>query len=211
MTRPTGTHHDACLHTVFYSRLPRPLLRVLCAVSAALLLLHTAPAGSAQTLDGSGGGARNVVIARGVADGAIEVSGSVQLNRVPAPRVAPVNMALATASCTDCQTLAVALQIDLIPRDASWIVPENSASAVNYECTRCYTVARATQYVLQVDDPTTVPPDVAALARELDLELVALQSRGAASIAEAEARIDAVLGRFTSLAASLADQRVVAA
>ena len=165
------------------------------------------PPSLAQTLDDVGGGARNVVIARGERDGAIEISGSVQLNRVPGPRAGPVNVALATSSCAACQTFAVALQINLIARDAPWIVPENSATAVNYGCSGCYTVARAIQYVLQVDDPTSVPPEVAALARELDLELARLQAQGAQSVQEAEGRIDEVIARYSALAAALAEDR----
>lgn len=180
------------------------------AVVAAGLLSGSAWPAVAQTLSG-GGGAKNVVLLRNYQDRQTQVAGSVQLNRVPGPSAAPLNLAQAYGSCTDCQTLAVALQIDLIARDATFISPENAAVAENYGCTRCYTVAHAIQYVFQVDDPTYVPPDVAALARDLDQELTALQTTQGVTVAEAEARIEAVVARFGQLAWGLRETRNVAA
>jgi hypothetical protein len=72
-------------------------------------------------------------------------------------------------------------------------------------------VAHAIQYVFQVDDPTYVPPDVAALARDLDQELTALQTTQGITVAEAEARIEAVVARFGELAWGLREARNVAA
>ena len=194
-----------------WRRHARRLRAVAAAAGALALVAAGGPAGAAgpavaQTLSG-GGGAKNVVLLRNYQDRQTQVAGSVQLNRVPGPSAAPLNLAQAYGSCADCQTLAVALQIDLIARDATYITPENAAVVENYGCTRCYTVAHAIQYVFQVDDPTYVPPDVAALARELDLELTALQATQGITVAEAEARIEAVEARFGELAWGLRDAR----
>lgn len=156
---------------------------------------------------GGGGGGKNIVKFLNRVDNRLRVRGNIQLNRIPAPTVEPVNLALSSGSCTDCQTLTVALQINLYQRGAPKVAPQNAAVAVNYECTRCYTVARALQYVLPVDDPTQVPPDVSRLIRELDRELKAIQTDRNLQLVEAENRISAVVAQFQQLAQSLNEQR----
>jgi hypothetical protein len=157
--------------------------------------------------EGGGGGARNLVQIQNRTDGRLRVRGNIQLNRILAPSVEPVNLALALGSCTDCQTFAVALQLDLISRTASQIAPQNAAVAVNVDCTRCVTVARAFQYVYQVDDPTQVPGETSELIRAMDHELQAIHSDGNVTLSDAEARINAVIAQFTTLAESLDDKR----
>ena len=56
------------------------------------------------------------------------------------------NTAVAYASCTDCRTVAVAIQIVLVSEVDS-ATPENVAVAINYDCTECETLARAFQFV----------------------------------------------------------------
>jgi hypothetical protein len=108
----------------------------------------------------NGGGGRNIVLVFNNQNGNVQIRGAVQLNRIPAPAVAPVNLAMATSSCVGCQTLAVALQIDLVGRNVQVFGPQNAAIATNGGCTGCITMAYALQAVVQVDDPTKVPPEV---------------------------------------------------
>jgi putative peptide zinc metalloprotease protein len=171
----------------------------------------TAPAGAnADTTDGitsnaaaGGGGGKNVVRLVNRVDGRLRVKGNVQLNRVPGPDVAPVNLAYAYSSCTDCQTLTVALQINLISKTATRVTPQNAAVAANVECTRCVTGAWAYQYVLSVDDPTQVPKDVSDLIKAMDAELNAVHADKSVTLAQAVSRIRAVISQFQQLAASL--------
>jgi putative peptide zinc metalloprotease protein len=191
--------------------LSRPLFVVCLVLSVALVPGNNAPA-QAQTTDpgsGQGGGARNVVVIENRVDGRLTTRGQVQLNRTPGPTAGPVNLASANTSCIDCQSLAVAFQINLISRTASSITPENVATATNAGCTRCYTVARALQYVIQVDDPTQVPPEASRLSQTMNRELTAIQADPTISLDEAEARINAVLAQFVDLAEDLSDQRDV--
>ena len=51
-----------------------------------------------------------------VVDGRLRIRGGIQLNHIPGPTVGPVNLADASSSCVDCQTIAVAMQINLIGR-----------------------------------------------------------------------------------------------
>ncbi|MFP5336166.1 MAG: hypothetical protein ACLGIV_12735 [Actinomycetes bacterium] len=62
------------------------------------------------------------------------------------------NEAYAIASCTGCQTVAVAFQVVLVLGQADVVVPENYAVAVNYGCAQCVTAAIATQLVLTVPE-----------------------------------------------------------
>lgn len=57
------------------------------------------------------------------------------------------NAAVAYSSCTDCRTVAVALQIVLVAGESDSVTPENMALAINYQCSECETLAAAYQYV----------------------------------------------------------------
>jgi putative peptide zinc metalloprotease protein len=72
---------------------------------------------------------------------------ALKITRVNGDVVDSSNAAVAAASCSDCQTVAVALQAVLIFSDASVITPTNFAFAYNLECERCYTLATAYQFV----------------------------------------------------------------
>ncbi|MFN2588282.1 MAG: hypothetical protein ABR613_09230 [Actinomycetota bacterium] len=61
------------------------------------------------------------------------------------------NAAVAYASCEDCRTVAVAIQVVLVMSDPSIVSPENVALAVNESCISCETLASAYQYVLGTD------------------------------------------------------------
>jgi putative peptide zinc metalloprotease protein len=188
----------------------RPLRSAAALALAAMLALGARAPAWAQTTgpdSGQGGDAKNIVMVQNRVDGRLTAGGEIQLNRVPGPTAGPVNMASAYSSCTDCQTLAVAMQIDLISRTATSITPQNAATAVNAGCSRCYTVARALQYVLQVDDPTEVPPDVTRLIQAMDRELTAIQTDRTVDLNQAEARINAVIAQFAGLAQNLIDRR----
>jgi len=149
---------------------------------------------------------RNVVVVVNRDDGRLRVRGRVKLVRDRDTRVDAVNGALAFSSCTDCQTFAVALEIVLVRPDATYIVPQNEARAINYQCTRCVTVARALQYVYTVDDPNEVPDNLRRLLRDMEKELKDIAKDKSIGAAEANARIKAVVDGFQELAASLNDR-----
>lgn len=150
-----------------------------------------------------GGGGRNVVRVVNQSDARFILRGSIDLNRIPGPNVGPVNFAYAQASCADCRTLAVALQINLYERGAPKVTPQNAAVAVNVRCSGCATGAYAAQYVIPVDELNAVPRDVDALAREMDAELRELgaaANQGSITPDDAMARLDALVERFRQLA-----------
>ena len=101
--------------------------------------------------------------------------------------VANTNEAYALASCTGCQTVAVAFQVVLILGNANVVVPENVAAAVNYSCVQCVTQALATQLVVTLSGPLSAQStaDLAELWKEIsafgasiqDVPLSELQER----------------------------------
>jgi putative peptide zinc metalloprotease protein len=161
-----------------------------------------AAAASSSALPQGGGGGKNIVQVVNRQDGNLKIDGKVQLNRIPESNAAPVDLAKAYSSCANCQTLAVALQINLISKSASYVHPQNAAAAVNYQCTNCHTIAYAWQYNLSVDDPTAVPDGVNQLMAQWRAELANIKTQSA-TLTEAINRMKAVIGQFQSLAAYL--------
>jgi len=67
------------------------------------------------------------------------------------PTVDAENTAVARASCTDCRTVAVAVQVVAVDGNITEFRPVNAAVAVNENCLRCQTYAYARQEVFAVD------------------------------------------------------------
>ncbi len=154
----------------------------------------------------NGGGSNNIVKVQNKTDNRLRVKAKIQLNHIPGDNVQPVNYAQAIGSCTNCQTFAVALQIDLRSRTATTVAPQNAAVALNVKCTGCTTVADAYQYVVPVDDPTQVPDNVRDLVNQMQQQLNASAHDKDETVADAEAKINAIIMQFMDLGQSLYQQ-----
>jgi len=95
-----------------------------------------------------GAGANNVVSVRNTETGDVRTRSRVSVAHDPGPTVADENEAFAYASCTDCRTVAAAVQVVLVEGPANDVRPVNAAVAVNENCLRCATFAYANQVVL---------------------------------------------------------------
>ena len=155
------------------------------------------------------GGGNNIVQVINHADGHFRVDGNIKLNQIPGPNAGPKNVAFAYSSCTDCQTMAVALEINLISTSARNIQPLNQAVAVNYRCTSCVTYARAIQYDIQVDDPHQVRSDVRDLMQQMDATLKHIKSSHETFL-QALDDVNAVIAEFKGLGTYLKDQHDMA-
>jgi hypothetical protein len=154
------------------------------------------------------GNGRNEVILHNCTNDQLRVRASIQLNTIPGRVVKPLNVAYAEGSCVSCQTLSVALQVNLYSGERGRDVePENVALALNTGCSDCFTVARAIQYNEPVDEPQDVPDDVARTVDRLDDELRSIQRDPDITLSDAEARLNAVLASFSELRGSLGQQR----
>jgi putative peptide zinc metalloprotease protein len=152
-------------------------------------------------------GGNNVVQIQNYQDGRMRVRGRTRLVHAHGESVAPVNAAYALASCTDCQTFAVALEIVLVSPNTTDARPENHAIARNVDCTRCATVARALQYVVTVDDPEQVPDNIQRLLGSMEREIEAVGRERNIDANTANARINAVIAQFQELGSGLTDQQ----
>jgi putative peptide zinc metalloprotease protein len=133
---------------------------------------------------GEGG---NQAMAVNTTDGSVVYDVAFALVWADGDTVANTNEAYALASCTGCQTVAVAFQVVIVLGNAGVVVPENVAAAVNYSCVQCVTQALATQLVVTLSGPLSAQSnaDLAQLWEEIaafgdsieDVPLSELQDR----------------------------------
>ena len=142
-----------------------------------------------ETSDGSSGanGGANLVLAVNTKDDSSVVKFAFEVRRVMNGIVDQTNAAVAAASCEDCITIAVAIQVVLVVNDADVVTPTNLALALNVECTSCVTLASAYQWVFSTDGMMTYTPEgwatimdirkqVHDLLKEEPLDILAIQS-----------------------------------
>jgi putative peptide zinc metalloprotease protein len=155
------------------------------------------------------GGPRNEVRLHNQENGRFKARASIRLHRIESDEVKPVNIAFAQSSCTDCQTIAVALQVAIYQRGAHVVQPENIAVAANVGCTRCVTIARAIQFAIPVDDPKEdVPDEVKRLIKDMDKELryfASVDSLSEIDAKKAQSRLELVLSQYAELQRYLLD------
>ena len=152
-------------------------------------------------------GPKNIVLVENKHDGRLRVKGHVQLGKVPGSVVSPVNLAAAVNTChNDCDTLAVALQVNLVNRAFSVFTPQNAAVAVNAGCNGCHAVAWAIQYNIGVDDPIQVPAGVNKFVGRMRAEMAHIDA-SSTSLAQAESEMLGVIAQFQDLVAYLTTSR----
>lgn len=93
------------------------------------------------------------------------------------------NTAVAYASCTDCRTVAVAIQVVLVSEVDS-ASPENVAIAINYDCTECETLARAFQFVYGTGEELEFTKEGKARLHDLKKRVQDLKQRDDLTLAQ---------------------------
>lgn len=116
----------------------KTLARLLLVALVALVAAMAAPA-TAQSQD-------NTAVATNTKDGKSVFKLAFSVKNATG-EVDATNAAVAYASCTDCKTVAAAIQVVLVSGDVDSATPENVAIALNYDCTECETLAAAFQFV----------------------------------------------------------------
>jgi putative peptide zinc metalloprotease protein len=155
------------------------------------------------------GAPRNEVRLQNKQDNRFMARASIRMFRIKGDDIGPMNLALAQATCTDCQTIAVAVQVVFYQRGATNVHPQNIAIASNVGCTRCVTIARAIQYAIPVDDlKEDVPDEVKRLVKDLDKEaryFASIKSIDQLNSAEANRRLQQILDQYADLQQDLRD------
>lgn len=157
-------------------------MKKLAALLLAGVLVAGVPAASAQD---------NTAVAVNTRDGADVFRLAFSIRRVTADVVDIGNAAVAVSSCTDCQTVAIAMQVVLIFSDPDVVAPENLALAMNIQCTLCDTLATAYQLVLTTDGVVRLTAEGQRRIAELRVRLLQLRDSGLSG-PELQAQVDAV-------------------
>ena len=89
----------------------------------------------------------NSAVAVNTKDNSTVFSFAFKVTRAAGDVVDPQNAAAAVASCSYCETVAVAIQVVLVTGDPSTFTPTNVAIAYNQDCFECTTLADAFQFV----------------------------------------------------------------
>lgn len=169
-------------------------------VAAVLALLPVASAPAAAD------GGDTTAVAINTRDGASVFRLAFQIRRIATGAIDQQNAAVAYASCTECQTVALAFQVVLAMGDTSVVTPENYAIAVNQDCSDCTTLAAAYQFVLGTNGAVRFTPDGSRALAELRLRLLQLR--------DADLTPDEFLAELDAIAAELArilDEELLAA
>lgn len=161
---------------------------------------EAAPDGGIVPEGGGGGGVNNEVVVLNTVDGRFAHRSRFGIARVTGDTVHNQNAAAATASCVDCRTVAVAVQIVLAEGEATDISPTNLAVAINNGCIRCETFAAAYQYVITTDGLVRFSPEGQQQLVALQDQLHSLVGSDDVPFYELEAQIDAVVEQMWAVA-----------
>lgn len=162
------------------------------AVLSALSLSGALPA-----LAQSDGGADHVVLAFNESDGLLRSASGVAVAHVASDTVDSENLAYAKSRCSDCRTVAAAMQV-VLTRDAHTIVPKNAAVAVNETCSSCRTFAAAYQYVITTGGPVYLSADGQQRVADLRQRAAAVAGSDLA-FADIEARLDGIYAELRAV------------
>lgn len=190
--------------------LPHGRRAVTAAVVAVLVLVSVgfmarAELGSAPASDssatpsgeaGSGGnGDDNVAVAINDKDGKTVYSVRLKVVLTGKDTVDAANAAVAAASCSDCTTVALALEGVVVWGEPETVVPVNLALAMNTECDNCQTLAAAYQYVTSADGRVRITGEGRRTIAMLRKQLSGLRTSGL-SVVEVKAEADRIAAEF---------------
>jgi putative peptide zinc metalloprotease protein len=182
--------------TTLPARAASRLAAIVAVVGLALALL--APAAPAGAQDSGSSGSDNVGVAVNTKDGSSLFKFAFGITQATGEVVDAGNAAVAYASCTECTTVAIAIQFVIVEGSPDVFTPENVAIAMNESCTLCTTMALAYQVVIQTDGPVRLTGDGQSRLRALLRELKALEDQDLTP-AELDARVGDLVHQMTEV------------
>jgi hypothetical protein len=145
-----------------------------------------------------GGGPNNVVMAQTTGGNDVQERSGLQVGSYGGDDLKSANIARADShDCTDCRTVAVALQAVFATGHPSTVEPANVALATNEQCLRCTTYAYAYQYVLTTDGPVHLSRGAAHKIAEIRHEVSDVAHSDAAP-PDLDAQLNTLAGEFKS-------------
>jgi hypothetical protein len=147
--------------------------RTLTALIAALALTTGGFLAAAAEATDSGTGPDQVVWAKTTGTNTTDLLSGVQVGSYKGDNLQSTNVARADSTdCTDCRTVAVAVQAVLVKHNPPTAEPKNVAIALNENCVSCTTYAFAYQYVVATESRVVLSDRgrarVAALREQID-------------------------------------------
>jgi putative peptide zinc metalloprotease protein len=179
------------------TRLRLFLVALVAAVVAALVVA----AGPTPAFAAEGNAGNNSATASNTKDGSSLFRFAFDVTKVIGSTVDTTNQALAYASCTDCQTTAIAIQIVLVEGSPTTYTPTNVAVAINESCNLCDTMASAYQFVVQSSGPTGFTPEGRRQLAEIRRSIAAL-GKGDLTNAEIRAKLDPLIAQLQTVLAT---------
>jgi putative peptide zinc metalloprotease protein len=140
----------------------------------------------------------NVAVASNTQDGRTVVALAIKIVQTDSSTVDAANAAVAAASCTDCQTVAVALEGVLVIGSPDNFSPTNLALAINSECTNCQTLAAAYQKVVQHDTRVRISGEGRREIAAIRTDLLSLRNSGL-DIVTIRQRVNDAAARFVNV------------
>ncbi len=145
-----------------------------------------------------GGDGNNTAIVENYKDGAFRSRARVDLEHERGPTVDNENVAIAYSECTDCRTVAVAVQAIIIEGDVNDFRPGNAAAAANVNCLRCQTFAFARQEVLLADRKVPLSDDAEARYDSIQQQIRDV-SRSDASFDDLTVQLDSLVDELVAV------------
>ena len=173
-------------------------VRILAAASLVVLLvvgagLVRAPRAVADSDGPNNGSPVNTAVVQNTKDGSSLFKLAFQVRSITqAATVAPGNAAVAIASCTDCQTVAIAVQVIFVVGSPTTFTPENAAVAANSDCSFCDTLATAYQFIVQSPVPVRLTAEGKHQLHDIHKALAELDASGL-TIVEIKSQVDALM------------------
>ena len=140
-------------------------------------------------------GGDNTAVAVNTKDGSSIFKVAFAIRHVMGDVVDQSNAAVAVSSCTDCQTVAVAIEIVLVESNASTVEPKNVALAINVDCTLCVTVADAYQFVYSTGGAVHFDADGNKILADIRNELEKLKHQNL-TLQELQAKLEDIKARI---------------
>lgn len=153
---------------------------------------------AAHSASTTSGGDDNIAVAVNTRDGSTVYAVRLKVVMTAADVVDSGNAAVAAASCSDCQTVAIALEGVLATGSPSSVTVTNLALALNEECSSCRTLAYAYQHLQTTDGRVRITGagrhGIALLRQQLN----ALRTSGL-DIDAVKAEVDRIVREFARI------------
>ncbi|MEY2447323.1 MAG: putative peptide zinc metalloprotease protein [Acidimicrobiaceae bacterium] len=177
------------------------LLLVFVALVGTVIAAPTARADDGNQ-DGTDGSPVNTAIVENTKDNSSVFELAFDIRTITdATTVAPGNAAIAIASCTNCQTVAIAVQIIFVVGSPTIFAPENAAVAVNSDCSFCDTLATAYQFVVQTSAPVRFTKDGLRQLKDIYKSLKDLEKSDLTAL-ELQAKVDELMTQLANVLAT---------